>query len=51
MNPYEKIARGFIQHSLGVALLLTVVFIPEGIDLMRRGQIRIVDGLLQLGFR
>lgn len=51
MNPYEKILRGFVQHSCGVALVMTIFLIPEGIDLMRRGQLRIIDGLLQLGFR
>lgn len=51
MTPYSKILRGFVQHSCGVGLVVTIVFIPEGIDLMRRGQLRIIDGLLQLGFR
>lgn len=51
MNPYEKILRGIAQYSCGVALLVTIVFIPEGLALVQRGTIRIADGLLQLGFR
>lgn len=51
MNPYEKLLRGFAQMCAGWFLVYSIVFFREGFDLVRRGQIRVIDGLLQLGFR
>lgn len=51
MNPYEKIIRGFAQMCGGWFLFYSVIFMREGLDLIRRGHARIIDGLLQLGFR
>lgn len=51
MNPWEKLVRGFMQMCGGFFLIYSIVFIPEGLDLVRRGQIRVIDALLQLGFR
>lgn len=50
MSPYEKLIRGFGQMCAGWLLIYSLLFMREGLDLVMRGQARIIDGLLQLGF-
>lgn len=51
MNPYEKLLRGFLQMCGGWFLVYSIIYMREGMDLIMRGQARVMDGLLQLGFK